>query len=103
VKIGSGATTDKRVSNICVSLVRNNTCISTNANDGAYGPGHNGFFILPDGTENWIIYHANDSSGQGCGDSRNPRMQKFAWNADGTPNFGNPVATNTSIKKPSRE
>ncbi|MBV9962896.1 MAG: glycoside hydrolase family 43 protein [Parafilimonas sp.] len=76
---------------------------TTNANGGAYGPGHNGFFLSPDGTQNWIIYHANNTSGEGCGDSRNPRIQKFTWNSDGSPNFGNPVAINTAIKKPSGE
>jgi GH43 family beta-xylosidase len=68
-----------------------------------YGPGHNSFFKSADGTEDWIIYHANTSPGQGCGDLRNPRMQKFTWNADGTPNFGEPVSTGASIKKPSGE
>lgn len=71
--------------------------------NGAYGPGHNGFFKSRDGSEDWIIYHANSSPGQGCGSSRNPRMQKFTWNADGTPNFGEPVKINTPIKKPSGE
>jgi GH43 family beta-xylosidase len=33
---------------------------------GVYGPGHNGFFLSPDGKENWIIYHANSSSDQDC-------------------------------------
>jgi len=70
----------------------------TNAAAGAFGPGHNGFFVSPDDTEDWIIYHENPQSGLGCGDSRNPRMQKFTWNADGTPNFGSPVAINTPIK-----
>ncbi|SFG08912.1 Alpha-L-arabinofuranosidase B (ABFB) domain-containing protein [Streptomyces mirabilis] len=59
---------------------------------GVYGPGHNGFFTSPDGTENWIVYHANSSSGGGCGNGRTTRTQKFTWNADGTPNFGTPVA-----------
>ena len=68
-----------------------------------YGPGHNGFFKSADGTEDWIIYHANSSSGQGCGDTRNPRMQKFTWNANGAPNFGEPVATGAAIQKPSGE
>lgn len=71
--------------------------------NGAYGPGHNGFFKSRDGKENWIIYHANSFAGQGCGDERNPRMQKFTWNADGTPAFGEPVKINTAIKKPSGE
>jgi len=30
----------------------------SNAN-GVYGPGHNGFFKSPDGTEDWIVYHAH--------------------------------------------
>ncbi len=64
---------------------------ATNASGGAYGPGHNGFFVSPDGSENWIIYHANNTSGEGCGDARNPRIQKFTWNSDGSPYFGMPV------------
>ncbi len=77
-----------------------------NTSGGAYGPGHNGFFTSPDGSENWIIYHANTvthPTGDGCGDSRSPRMQKFTFNTNGTPNFGTPVAVNTAIKKPSGE
>jgi GH43 family beta-xylosidase len=30
-----------------------------------YAPGHNGFFKSPDGTQNWIIYHANTGAGKG--------------------------------------
>lgn len=69
----------------------------------AYGPGHCAFFKSPDGTQDWIIYHANSFSGQGCGNDRSPRMQKFTWNADGTPNFGEPVKIATAITKPSGE
>lgn len=67
---------------------------------GVFGPGHNGFFRSPDGKQDWIIYHANPESGQGCGDHRSPRIQPFTWNADGTPNFGKPLATSTAIPKP---
>ena len=74
-----------------------------NPSGGVYGPGHNGFFLSPDSSQNWIIYHANSSSGQGCGDTRSPRIQPFTWNADGTPNFGTPVAIGTKIQKPSGE
>jgi len=74
-----------------------------NISGGAYGPGHNTFFKSVDGTEDWILYHANASSGQGCGDARNPRMQKLSWNGDGTPNFGQPIAIGSAIKKPSGE
>ncbi len=76
---------------------------STLASSNAYAPGHNGFFKSRDGTEDWILYHANSSPNQGCGNSRSPRMQKFTWNSDGTPNFGQPVKINTNIKKPSGE
>lgn len=71
--------------------------------NGAYGPGHNGFFKSPDGKEDWIIYHANPKPGLGCSNDRSPRMQKFSWNADGTPNFGEPVKIDTPILKPSGE
>jgi GH43 family beta-xylosidase len=73
------------------------------AANNAYGPGHNGFFKSRDGSEDWIIYHANSSPNQGCGSNRNVRMQRFTWNPDGTPNFGEPVKINTPIKKPSGE
>jgi GH43 family beta-xylosidase len=70
---------------------------------GVFGPGHNGFFKSPDGKEDWIIYHANPKSGQGCGRFRSPRMQPFTWNADGTPEFGEPVSTDTELKKPAAQ
>jgi len=70
---------------------------------GVYGPGHNGFFTSPDGTENWIVYHANDTTNGGCGNGRTTRAQKFTWNADGTPNFGTPVALGTTLPGPSGE
>ena len=69
--------------------------------NGVYGPGHNGFFKSPDGTEDWIVYHANASPTDGCTDLRTTRAQKFTWNADGTPNFGVPVSTSTVINAPS--
>lgn len=80
-----------------------NPVFSTKVSAGAYGPGHNSFFKSVDGKENWILYHANSISGEGCGDTRNPRMQKFTWNTDGTPNFGEPVQINTKQVKPSGE
>lgn len=68
-----------------------------------YGPGHNSFFKSLDGSEDWILYHANFAPGQGCGDARSPRMQKFTWNSNGTPNFGEPVSSGSNIPKPSGE
>ena len=80
-----------------------NPVFSTQPGNGAYAPGHNGFFISRDGKQQWLLYHANASAGQGCGDARSPRMQPFTWNTDGTPNFGTPVKINSPIPKPSGE
>lgn len=68
--------------------------------NGVYAPGHNSFFKSPDGTEDWILYHANSKPGQGCGGFRSPRAQNFTWNEDGTPNFGKPVKTGEKINNP---
>ncbi|MFD4509200.1 family 43 glycosylhydrolase [Streptomyces sp. NPDC058457] len=71
--------------------------------NGVYAPGHNGFFTSPDGTQNWIVYHANSAANGGCGNNRTTRAQQFTWNADGTPDFGTPVALGTSLAEPSGE
>jgi GH43 family beta-xylosidase len=65
-----------------------------------FAPGHNSFFKSPDGKEDWILYHANSDPGQGCGGHRSPRAQKFTWNADGTPNFGEPVKAGVALQAP---
>lgn len=66
-----------------------------------YASGHNSFFKSPDGSEYWILYHANDAPGEGCGEDRSPRMQPFHWNEDGTPDFGVPVKTGVAMAVPS--
>ena len=70
---------------------------------GAYGPGHASFFRSPDGTEDWMLYHANLRPAQGCGDHRAPRAQRFHWNPDGTPDFGRPIGIGMPIASPSGE
>jgi len=70
--------------------------------NGVYAPGHNSFFKSPDGKQDWILYHANDEAGQGCGWHRSPRAQPFTWNADGTPNFGEPMKAGVAIPIPSQ-
>ncbi|HET7896375.1 MAG TPA: glycoside hydrolase family 43 protein [Flavisolibacter sp.] len=69
--------------------------------NGVYAPGHNSFFTSPDGRQNWILYHANEAPGQGCGGHRSPRAQPFGWNDDGTPDFGLPVKTGEPLSVPS--
>lgn len=69
--------------------------------NGVFAPGHHGFFQSPDGTEDWIVYHANDSVMGGCDGRRTTRVQRFIWNDDGMPNFGVPVSTTEVIAAPS--
>lgn len=71
--------------------------------NGVYGPGHNSFFKSPDGTEDWILYHANNSPSGVCDNRRTTRAQPFTWNEDGTPNFGVPVSLDTDLPVPSGE
>lgn len=69
---------------------------------GVYGPGHNFFFKSPDRTQDWIVYHAKPSTRPSYGD-RSPRAQPFTWNADGTPEFGVPVAEGAPVEVPRGE
>ncbi len=69
--------------------------------NGVYATGHNSFFLSPDGRENWILYHANSKPNEGCGRNRSSRAQPFSWNADGTPDFGEPVKEGLPIAAPS--
>lgn len=71
-----------------------------NPNEGVYGVGHASFTTSPDGTEFWIVYHAKSVSTPGW-DDRKVRMQKFTWNADGTPNFGPAAPTSQAQAVPS--
>jgi GH43 family beta-xylosidase len=61
-----------------------------------YGPGHNSFTTSEDGRSDILVYHDRDYrdiSGDPLDDpNRRTRVQKLYWNADGTPNFGIPVA-----------
>lgn len=65
-----------------------------------FGPGHASFVRSPDGSEDWIVYHA--AKYQGAGWNRDVRAQKFHWNPDGSPNFGIPVQTGVELPVPSR-
>ena len=67
---------------------------------GVYGVGHASFTSSPDDREGWIVYHAKSKATPGWND-RVIRMQKFGWNADGSPAFGTPVATGQPIPVPS--
>ena len=72
--------------------------------NGVFGTGHNSFFKSPDGTEDYILYHARDTQvdSPGKGDTRSPRAQKINWDENDYPIFGKPLPTTTELPKPSR-
>src|SRR5688500_9811515 len=63
---------------------------------GQFGPGHNSFTVSEDGQSDILVYHDRNYqniSGDPLNDpNRRTRLQKVYYNADGTPNFGIPVA-----------
>ncbi|MFF3942460.1 family 43 glycosylhydrolase [Streptomyces phaeofaciens] len=69
---------------------------TSNAATSQYGPGHNSFTVSEDGTSDILVYHDRsykDISGDPLNDpNRRTRVQKVYWKADGTPDFGIPVA-----------
>lgn len=68
------------------------------SNGDVFGPGHASFVTSPDGTEDWIVYHAARAEGSGW--TRNVRMQPFTWE-DNVPVFGEPVSTGVALPLPS--
>lgn len=71
-------------------------------NGRVFAPGHNSFTRSPDGTEDWLVYHAKD---QDAGDAhgRTMRIQRFGWTADGRPEFGPAIPSGVPQRRPSGE
>jgi GH43 family beta-xylosidase len=71
--------------------------------NGVYGTGHNCFLKSPDGTEDYIIYHARSVKNDppGTPDTRSPYLQKFTWDANDYPVFGKPLPASAILVKPS--
>ncbi|MFB9329184.1 family 43 glycosylhydrolase [Paenibacillus aurantiacus] len=67
---------------------------------GVFGPGHNSFTTSPDGTEQWIVYHATSGSGDGWS-NRKARAQKLSWDEAGELMLGKPLSLETAIAVPS--
>ncbi len=78
-------------------------CDDTVNEDGVNGVGHCSFTKSPDGTEDWIVYHVKNRNHGSYETGRSTFMQRFTWNADGTPNFGTPVGWGEPIVVPSGE
>jgi GH43 family beta-xylosidase len=67
--------------------------------NGVYGPGHNGFFKSPDGTQDWIIYHAKNTP-QFTYRYRSARVQPVRWDPSGLPMIGQPLPLNAVQQVP---
>ncbi|MEU4245549.1 glycoside hydrolase family 43 protein [Actinoplanes sp. NPDC026619] len=79
---------------------RSGAVFTRNDATGVFGPGHHAFFTSPDGTEQWIVYGAKDTSATTY-TNRVSRIQKIGWNADGSPGFGTPLAIGATQNLPS--
>ena len=66
-----------------------------------FGPGHCSFTTSPDGSETWIVYHANKISGTGWG-GRNAWTQPATWDENNYPVIGdgNPPAPGEILSIP---
>ncbi|HKE95070.1 MAG TPA: glycoside hydrolase family 43 protein [Povalibacter sp.] len=77
---------------------------ATSEADHQYGPGHNSFTVAEDGTTDVLVYHARnyrDIKGDPLHDpNRHTRVQRLNWKADGTPDFGEPVADGPVVLAP---
>jgi GH43 family beta-xylosidase len=67
-------------------------------NSQVFGVGHCSFVKSPDETENWIIYHSKKTTEPDW--NRDVRAQRFTWNSDGTPIFGEAVPVGNEINRP---
>lgn len=67
--------------------------------DQTYGVGHASFVKSPDGTEDWIVYHAKQDREDGW--RRAVFVQPFTWGPKGRPLFGSPVAAGDLLDMPS--
>jgi hypothetical protein len=64
------------------------------------GVGHASFTKSPDGTEDWIVYHAH-ANPTVFNEDRVVRIQPFTFFANGSPNFGSPLPPGQAIPVPS--
>ena len=61
------------------------------------------FFVSPDGSEMWNVYHATTVSTGACDGRRSTMAQRVFFNQDGTPDFGEPVTRGVELFGPSGE
>ncbi|PLN77547.1 alpha-N-arabinofuranosidase 2 [Aspergillus taichungensis] len=69
-----------------------------NPDAGVYGTGHASFTVSPDGTEHYVVYHAQTTDQPTANLYRTIRTQKFTWDENGAPTF--PAALNGPFDVP---
>jgi GH43 family beta-xylosidase len=69
------------------------------ATDRVWGVGHCSFTQSPDGTEDWIAFHAKVERAHNW--KRVIHVQPFSWDATGRPVFGQPIAGGEPLALPS--
>lgn len=71
-----------------------------NESNKVWGVGHHCFTKSPDGTEDWLVYHAKSNQTNSNLD-RSSRIQPFTWDTNNNPVFGEPYPTNLKLPNPS--
>jgi GH43 family beta-xylosidase len=71
------------------------------ATDKTWGVGHNCFVRSPDGSEDWIVFHAKLETTPNW--NRAIHAQPFHWDHEGRPVFGAPVDPGVALARPSGE
>lgn len=66
-----------------------------------YAPGATRFIKSPDGTEDWLVYHAKHFNDHNY--NREYRAQKFTWDANDNPLFAHPIPSGVIMPVPSGE
>jgi GH43 family beta-xylosidase len=69
--------------------------------DHTWGVGHCSFTQSPDGTEDWMAFHAKRDTNPSW--DRVIHVQPFAWDPNGRPVFGQPTDAGTFMKHPAGE
>lgn len=64
-----------------------------------WGVGHHGFAKSPDGSEDWLVYHAKLSQTD-MNEDRCTRIQPFTWDENDNPVFGEPYPTDIPLPVP---
>lgn len=66
-----------------------------------WGVGHNCFVRSPDGSEDWIVFHAKLETKPNW--NRAIHVQPFRWDDEGRPIFGAPIDPGIALARPSGE